>query len=191
MANQETHKDPSFSVKNRLARVIWNTIYFIFIRFSPKPFHRWRVFWLRLFGAQIGSGVHIYPGVKVWAPWNITLKDECGIANGVILYSQDKISVGRRAVVSQGVHLCAGTHDYTTPGFPLITKPILIEDFVWISAEAFVHPGIVIKEGAVIGARSVVTKDMPEWMICTGFPCSPIRSRIDPSEIDVFRNSIK
>jgi putative colanic acid biosynthesis acetyltransferase WcaF len=139
--------------------------------------HAYRSFLLRLFGAKVGRGVHVYPKVEIWAPWNLTLKDECGVANGVILYSQGEIIIGRRVVISQGAHLVAGTHDYTQPGFPLITKPILINDHVWIAAEAFVHPGITIGEGCVIGARAVVTKDMPSWMICGGHPCKPIKER--------------
>lgn len=145
---------------------------------SPKPLHRWRAFLLRIFGAKIGSGVHVYPGVKIWAPWNLDLADECGIANGANLYSMGKITIGRRAVVSQGVQLVAGTHDYSKNGFPLITMPINIGAYAWVAAEAFVHPGITIGEGCVIGARSVVTKNMPAWMICAGHPCTPIKMRI-------------
>lgn len=176
--NQDTHTGPSFSLKNRLARVVWMFADVLFFKLSPKPFHAWRSFMLRLFGAKVGKGVHVYPRVKIWAPWNIILDDGCGIANGAILYSQGTITVGKKAVISQGAHICAGTHDYTKSGFPLITKPIVIGDDVWIAAEAFVHPGITIGEGSVIGARSVVTKDMPSWMICAGFPCKPIIERV-------------
>lgn len=189
MEGHDAHTAPSFSLKNRLARLIWNVVFILFVRFSPKPMHGWRVFWLRLFGARIGRGVHIYPHVKIWAPWNIELNDECGIANGVILYSQGRISVGRRAVISQGSHLCAGTHDYSDPGFPLITRPIVIGDFAWIAAEAFIHPGVTVGEGAVVGARSVVTDNLSEWKICSGFPCREIKSRIEPAKVDSFRNS--
>ena len=134
-------------------------------------------------GAYIGNNVVIgensiiYPGVKIWAPWNINLGNECGIANGVILYSQDKISIGVRAVVSQGAHLCAGTHDYRKRGFPLTTAPINIGDNAWIAAEVFIHPGITIGAGSVIGARSVVNKNMPPWTICAGHPCKPLKQR--------------
>jgi putative colanic acid biosynthesis acetyltransferase WcaF len=121
--------------------------------------------------------VHVYPGVKIWAPWNLELADECGIANGVILYSQGKITVGRRAVISQGAHLVTGTHDYSDAGFPLITKPIHIGDHAWIATEAFIHPGVTIGLGCVIGARAVVNKDMPAWMVCAGHPCKAIKSR--------------
>ena len=132
--------------------------------------------------------MHVYPKVNIWAPWNLTLSDECGIANGAILYSQGKIKIGKRCVISQGAHLVAGTHDYTKPGFPLITKEIEISDFAWIAAEAFVHPGIRIGIGCVVGARAVVTKDMPDWMVCSGHPCKPLRERIPFSERHSFTN---
>ncbi|HLW33127.1 MAG TPA: putative colanic acid biosynthesis acetyltransferase [Aequorivita sp.] len=125
--------------------------------------------------------------MKIWAPWNLELKDFCGVGNGAILYSQGKISIGIKAVVSQGAHICAGTHDYTLPGFPLITEPIVIDDYAWIAAEAFLHPGVIIGEGAVIGARSVVVKNMPAWTVCAGFPCKPIRERIPSTEIENFK----
>lgn len=177
MHNQDTFTGPSFSLRNRLARVLWGCVYLLLFEYSPKPFHQWRAFILKIFGAKMGSGVHVYPKVKIWAPWNLELGDECGIANGVILYSQDKIKIGKRTVISQGAHLCTGTHDYTHPGFPLITKPISIGNHVWIATEAFIHPGVVIEDGCVIGARSVVTKSMPAWMICSGHPCIYIKPR--------------
>jgi putative colanic acid biosynthesis acetyltransferase WcaF len=177
MYNQNTHTGPSFSLKNRFARAVWAIASTVLFKFSPKPFHNWRSFILRCFGAKVGRGVHVYPGVKIWAPWNLELADECGVASGVTLYSQDKIRIGYRTVISQGVHLVTGTHDYNQSGFTLITKPINIGAQVWIATEAFIHPGIHIGDGCVIGARSVVVKNMPPWMICTGHPCKPISDR--------------
>ena len=175
--NQNTFTGPSFSVSNRLGRIMWTVVSGLFFRFSPQPLYGFRSFLLRIFGARVGQRVHVYPKVKIWAPWNLILGDECGIADGVTLYSQGLITIGYRAVISQGAHLAAGTHDYTLPGFPLITKPIIIKDHVWIAAEAFINPGIMIGEGCVIGARSVVTKDMPAWMVCAGHPCKPLKER--------------
>jgi putative colanic acid biosynthesis acetyltransferase WcaF len=177
MVNQDTHVGASFSLRNRVSRVIWGIVAALLFHPSPRPFHRWRAFLLRVFGAKVGKGVHVYPGTRIWAPWNLELADECGIAKGAILYSQGKISIGRRAVISQGAHLVTGTHDYSRSGFPLLTMPIYIGDHAWIAAEAFVHPGITIGEGCVIGARSVVTRSMPEWSVCAGHPCEPIKTR--------------
>ena len=177
MYNQDTHSGPSFSLSNRLYRVAWNMVALLYFRYSPKLLFGWRAFLVRLFGGRVGRKVHIYPKVAIWAPWNLELGDECGIANGTTLYSQGLITIGRRAVISQGAHLVAGTHDYTRPGFPLITKPIHVGDYAWIAAEAFIHPGVTIGEGCVIGTRSVVTRDMPAWMVCGGHPCDIIKAR--------------
>lgn len=175
--NTDTYTGASFSLKNRLKRLVWNVVYAVFFRLSPRPFHAWRAFLLRLFGAKIGKGVHIYPKVIIWAPWNLEAKDEAGVANGTDLYTQGKITLGYRSIVSQRSFVCSGTHDYTKKGHPLITAPIVIGDYAWVAAEAFIHPGVTIGEGAVIGARSVVTKDMPAWTVCGGFPCKPLKER--------------
>ncbi len=189
MHNQNTHTGPSFSLSNRIGRIVWGMLYVLLFRYSPKPLHGWRRFLLKLFGAKVGRGVHVYPKVRIWAPWNVEFKDGAGVANDVILYSQGKITIGRRAVVSQGSHLCAGTHDYQDPGFRLYTKPISVGDYAWVAAECFIHPGVEIGEGAVIGARSVVGKNMPAWMICVGFPCKAVKPRGSREEIDAIKNA--
>jgi putative colanic acid biosynthesis acetyltransferase WcaF len=178
MTNIDTFTGPSFSIANRMARIVWSVVYILLFRYSPRPFHEYRSFILRVFGAKVGQGVHVYPGAKIWAPWNLELKSECGVADGVDLYCQGKITLGYRSIISQRVFLCAGTHDYTDQGHPLITAPIIIGDHAWVAAEAFIHPGIIIGEGAVIGARAVVTKDMPAWTVCAGHPCKPLKPRI-------------
>jgi putative colanic acid biosynthesis acetyltransferase WcaF len=117
---------------------------------------------LRLFGAKIGRSVHIYPSVRIAIPWNLTVKDEVGIGNGVILYSLGPIDIGSRATVSQFAHLCAGTHDYTRADMLLIKSPISVGDGAWICADAYVGPGITVGEFAVVGARAVVVKPVAQ-----------------------------
>jgi len=175
--NEDTYTGASFSMSNRLHRAVWNVVQATLFRYSPRPMHEFRSILLRVFGAKIGRGVHVYPKAKIWGPWNLTIGDESGIADGVNLYSQGQIVLGTRVVVSQGAHLCAGTHDFEKNGFPLVTKPITVGSYAWIAAEAFIHPGINIGEGSVIGARSVVAKDMPPWTVCVGHPCAPIKPR--------------
>lgn len=168
---------PSFSLKNRIARAVWGIACAVLFRPSPRPFHAWRNFVLRIFGAKIGRGCHIYPKVRIWAPWNLVCAEEVGIGDGATLYSQAPITLGRRVVISQGAHLCTGSHDYESEGFELFAKPITVGDHAWLAAECFVHPGVSIGEGAVVGARSVVTRDVPAWMVCAGNPCKPIKAR--------------
>jgi putative colanic acid biosynthesis acetyltransferase WcaF len=178
--NFDTHSGPSFGLNNRAGRLAWTAVDWLLFKPSPRPAHAWRAFLLRLFGAKLGRGVHIYPSARIWAPWNLRCADEAGIGDRAIIYSQAEISVGRRAVISQGVHLCAGTHDFEKPGFPLVARPISVGDEAWLAAECFVMPGVTIGEGAVVGARSVVTADVPPWKVCAGHPCRPIRDRLRP-----------
>lgn len=175
---------PSFSWQNRLRRLAWNCAAVFLFRFSPRPCHGWRAFLLRLFGARLGGGCHIYSRAVIWAPWNLVCADEVCIADQVTVYNQAIITLGQRVVISQGSHLCTGTHNYESPGFELVAFPIEIGRQVWVCAESFVGPGVRIGEGAVIGARSVVLKDMPPWMVCAGHPCRPLKPRrLEPERI--------
>lgn len=175
--NTNTFVGPSFGLANRTARFAWSCVWLFLFRPSPPPFHIWRSFLLRIFGARIGANVHIYPGARIWAPWNFVCGHNVGVADGVNIYSMAKIEVGNFVVISQGSHLCSGTHNYEHPGHPLVTRPILIGNNVWIAADVFVHPGVRIEDGVVVGARSVVTRDLPGWKVCFGHPCIPRFSR--------------
>jgi putative colanic acid biosynthesis acetyltransferase WcaF len=178
LQGNDPHRGPSFSLGNRLLRAIWGGVYLLLFRISPRPFHAWRVLLLRLFGAQIGRGCHIYPSVRVWAPWNLDLGSHVGVADGVNLYCMDRISIGDFAVISQGSHLCGGTHDYNSANFQLIAKPIVIGAYAWVCAEAFIHPGVILPEGVVVGARAVVTRTLSEpWAVYSGNPCRQVALR--------------
>ena len=113
----------------------------------------------------------------------------------------DLIKIGEFSVISQGAYLCAGTHDFNSKNFQIQTKPILIGVRVWVCAEAFIHPGIVISDGVVVGARAVVTKSLLEaWMVYSGNPCKRIGIRVNHTSdkfpisnrtISTIKNNIK
>ena len=168
----------SFSLRNRLGRALWGVVAALLVRPSPRPCHRWRAFWLRRFGARLGRGCHVYPRVRIWAPWNLVMDDDAAFADDVICYNIAPVTIGRRAVVSQGAHLCTGSHDYEDPDFQLIARPITIGAEAWICAEAFVGPGVTIGAGAVLAARAVATRDATPWMIHAGVPARPLKPRV-------------
>ena len=144
--------------------------------------HGLRAVILRGFGAKLGKNCHVYPTARIWAPWNLAMGDHACLANDVICYSMATIRIGERTVVSQGAHLCAGSHDYEDPHFQLYALPITIGADAWICAEAFLGPGVEIGEGSVIGARAVAMKSMPAWMVCAGNPCRPLKPRRMPAK---------
>lgn len=146
---------------------------------SPRFMHGWRNSILRLFGAVIGEHVHIHSSVRIWAPWNLEVENFVGIGAGVNLYCMDQIRIGEYAVISQGSHLCCGSHDFNRQNFQLITAPITVGDRVWLCADSFVGMGVVIAEGVVLGARSVATKSILEpWTVWAGMPAKKIKSRV-------------
>jgi putative colanic acid biosynthesis acetyltransferase WcaF len=161
-----------------LRRLIWKAVWMVAFRPTPRwALHRWRAALLRLFGAKIGPGCRIAPSCFVWAPWNLEMGTLSALGDDVDCYTMDRITIGSKVAVSQRAFLCTGTHDTTSLKRPLVTSPIVIGDHVWIAAESLVLPGVEIGEGAVIGARSVVTKTMPPWSICAGHPCRIVRPR--------------
>jgi putative colanic acid biosynthesis acetyltransferase WcaF len=148
---------------------------------SPQFMYGWRRFWWRAFGAQVGQKVLIRPSARVTFPWKVRVGDYAWIGDRAELYSLAPITIGKNAVISQDTTLCAGSHDYTKIGFPLIAHPIVVEDEVWVAAGSFVAQGVTIGKGAVIGAKSVVLESMPASMICVGHPAKPLKPRPVPS----------
>ena len=180
LANPNSFEGASFSLYNRIARFLWQFVWLFLFRPTPPPMHAWRCWLLRIFGARIASGCHIYSEVRVWAPWNLMMARKSCLGPRVNCYCMAPIVLGEFVVVSQGVHLCTGTHNYNLISFPLLAAPITIESHAWICADAFVGPGVSVGEGAVIGARSVVIRSQPRWMVCAGNPARPIKARIQP-----------
>lgn len=169
--NNDSTTAPSFSLKNRVARALWAVVWVLFFRFSPRPCHQWRGWLLQLFGATLGEHVHVYPNVSVWAPWQLTIGHHSGVADGVVVYNIAPITIGHHCVVSQGAYLCTGSHDIDSANFQLIAKPIVLEDYVWVCAQAFVGPGVRLTEGCVLGAHGVVVKSIDQpWTVWAGNP---------------------
>jgi len=165
------------SIRDRLGRCLWGWVWLVFCRHSFRHFHAWRIFFLRLFGAKIGRKCAVLPSVIIRAPWNLTMGDYSCLSDFVDCYSVDRITLGDRAVVSQGVFLCCASHDITSSIMELTYRPIVIQSQAWVAARAFVGPGVTIGEGAVVGACAVVTKDVEPWCVVVGNPARTIKRR--------------
>jgi len=110
-------------------------------------------------------------------PWNIRIGAGGAVGDRVILYALGSITLGERTTISQGSHLCAGTHDWRQADRPLLKPPIHIENDAWICADAFVGPGVTVGAGAIVGARAVAMKDVPPCTIVVGNPARPIKRK--------------
>jgi putative colanic acid biosynthesis acetyltransferase WcaF len=165
------------SVQDRMLRAVWAIVSATVFRFSPSPLHGWRRFLLRLFGARIGSGARIYPSVRIWAPWSLSMESGSCLGYNVNCYNCGPVILGQSALVSQDTTLCTGTHDYRVTSFPLITRPIVIGAHAWVCAEAFIAPGVTVGAGAVVGARAFVFRDVAPWSIVSGNPAAVVGHR--------------
>lgn len=165
------------SILNRLARLMWNIVWILFYRWTPPRLGApWRRLILRCFGARIGR-TWIHPSTRIWAPWRLQCGDDVFIDRGCNLYNAFGISVGNRVVISMECFLCTASHDYSKVDFPLIGAPIVVGSDCWIAAQSFLMPGIQIGHGSVVGARSVVTKDVCELGVVAGNPARFICTR--------------
>lgn len=165
-----------YSRREYLGRVLWTLVSPLF-RWSPRPLFGWRRFLLRLFGAQVGKQVHVYPSAQIYLPWNLSLGTEASIGEWALIYNLGATRIGDQATISHRAHLCAGTHDYRDTRLPLLRQPIEIGPRAWVCADAFVGPNVHIGEGAIIGAASVVIRDVPAWQIVAGNPAKVIKER--------------
>jgi len=168
------------TLKNRILRILWNLVQATLFRYSPRPMLRWRAFLLRLFGANITKKSRVYPRAKIWGPWNLTMGDHATIADDVDCYCVAQITIGAHTTISQYTYLCGATHDFEDISFKLQPKPITIGQRVWVAADCFIAPGITISDGAVIGARSSVFKNINPWTINAGTPAKELRPRNHP-----------
>lgn len=172
-----THAEP-LSFCNKVVRVLWNIVWLLLFYPTPRSFHAWRCLLLRLFGAKLGKDVHPYPSARIWAPWNLEMGDHSCLSEHVDCYCVDKVRIGAHATVSQYSFLCTASHDYTDSAMPLITAPIVIGNRAWVTADVFIGPGVVIGDGAVITARSSVFSDIEPWVVATGNPAKPLKTRV-------------
>ena len=132
---------------------------------------------LKVFGANLSGMPFIHSTARIQIPWNLTMKHRACLGEHANAYSLGKIEVMEGATVAQEAYLCTGTHDFNDSSLQLITKPITIGRNSFIGARAMILPGVSIGDQAIVGAMSVVSKDVPDHQIVAGNPAQKIGER--------------
>ena len=179
VVNQEqaTAYESPWSRRDRLRRILWEVSWSLFCAWTPKPANPWRLFWLRAFGAKIDGTPFVHQRARIAIPSNLTLHDRACLGDRANAYSLGPIEIGARATVAQESYLSTGSHDFSQPSIPLVTAKITIGEDVFLGARVFVMPGVTIGARSIVGACSVVTKDIPAGVIAAGNPCEVLRPR--------------
>lgn len=127
---------------------------------------------------EIGSYCYIGEGVRIWSAKKIVIGDRVLISHGVNIFDNLTHPVSAIKRHQQFVHIMTKGHP---DNIDLSEEDTIIGNDVWIGCMAIILKGVTIGEGAVIGAGSVVTKDVPPYTINGGNPARVIRV-IPPNE---------
>ena len=129
--------------------------------FNPRKI---RPMLLRKIGCHVGSGVFIGDYVRV----------DCGHADMITIEDSVSVASGVRLLCHQRdfSDFCVGD-DYMKLGY--VVKPILLKKGCLIGMESFVMPGVTVGEGAIVGAGSLVNRDIPAWTIAAGRPAKVLK----------------
>lgn len=133
-------------------------------------------------GCRIGINCELEPGIDVGFRPDLHIGDRCQINQNTSIKSA---RIGNDVMIAPGVVLLDRQHNYARTDIPMaqqgdtLRKLTVIADDVWIGQNVIVMPGINIGTGVIVGAGSVVTKDLPDWSIAAGVPAKIIRYRKD------------
>ncbi len=132
---------------------------------------------LRMFGAKVGRGVYIKPGLRVKFPWYLEIGDCSWLGEDLWIDNLARVKIESHCCLSQGAYLCTGNHDWSAVNMRLFCRPIICSRGSWVGAKAIVCPGVEIGAGAIVTAGSVVTKSVPGMEIHAGNPAKFVKYR--------------
>jgi putative colanic acid biosynthesis acetyltransferase WcaF len=167
----------------RAVRALWFFLGLPLQRCSLQPGSAVRAVLLRLFGARVGPGVVIKPGVRVKYPWHLSVGAHAWIGEDVWIDNLAPVALGDHACVSQGAYLGTGNHDWSDPAFGLFVRPVTLAGGAWVGARSVICPGVSLGECAIAAAGSVVSANIPPFEIHAGNPASFVKSRRIPHEL--------
>ena len=173
-----THPGGYHPGRSYLVRAVWLVVEALVLLNPVLVSYRLKRAILRLFGAKIGAGVLIKPGVHVKYPWRLTVGDDCWLGERAWIDNMEDVVLASDVVVSQGAYLCTGNHVWADPAMPLAPQPIVVEHGAWIGAFARVAPGTTVGAGSVLSLGAVALVDTEPWGIYAGNPAARVGTRV-------------
>lgn len=176
--NNAAYKTTISIEAGKLKQVCWYFINVLFFKNTFNVISASKVLLLKLFGADIGTGVVIKPGINIKYPWKLKIGDNTWIGEDIWIDNLSSVIIGSNVTLSQGALILTGTHDHTKETFDFISLPVIIEDGVWIGAKAVVYGGVTCCTHSILGINAVAESDMASYTIYKGNPAIPVMKRI-------------
>ena len=162
----------------RIRRMIWCAVRAVTVKWLPPVLcFGWVRMMYRLFGAKVHPTAKIYPSADVFMPWNLEIGEWSTIGGNVHILNAAPLIIGRDCNVSERAYICCASHNIQSDVHEQVHKPVVLKDRSWVAAEAFVGMGVIIGEGAVVGARAAVFKDVDPWKVVGGNPAKVLKNR--------------
>ena len=142
------------------------------------PSRRFRMaFYRKIMGFNIGRNSAVFLNCRFDCAKGLTIGTASVINQSCRLDSRGGITLGNNVSISEEVCVLTADHDPKSVAFSGRTRPVVIEDYVFIGTRAMVLPGVTIRRGAIVGAGAVVSKDVEALSIVGGVPARPIGTR--------------
>lgn len=177
-----TNENNKFYGENQSDLVLWLCYTHIFSKLPYSLGSKLRRMVLKRLIRNLDESTTFSTNVKLLCPQNIELGKNVGIANSVNLDCRGSVKIGNDTIIGFETVILTSTHKHQDKTIPIknqgmYKKPISIGDDVWVGARSMIMPGVTINNGAIIGANSVVTKDVPPNAIVGGIPAKVIKYR--------------
>ncbi len=130
---------------------------------------------LKVNGAIVGNNLKIFGDVIVYKEYNLELKDNISLNQGVLINCMEKVLIGNNCHLSAYSQIHTGYLDLKDLNRKHKSKPIILEDNCWVCSGVIVGAGVTIGENSVIGANSVVLDDVEKNSFYAGSPARKIK----------------
>tara|TARA_B110000091_G_C13456851_1_gene326434 strand:+ start:25 stop:579 length:555 start_codon:yes stop_codon:yes gene_type:complete len=172
-----TYNNSWYQPAGRVKSFLWYFVNILFFINPLNPISSLKIWLLRLFGAKIGKGLIIKPGVNIKYPWLLEIGNNVWIGENVWIDNLAKVTIENNVCISQGAMLLCGNHNYKKSTFDLIVGEINLKEGSWVGAKAIVCPGVTLNSHVILAVGSVATKTLEAYAIYQGNPAIKIRER--------------
>lgn len=148
----------------------------IVLRFKNYIYYYFISVIFRIRGAEIGKCTSISMSTKIKEP-NSFIVGQSTLINNAVLDARGGLNIGSHCIINERTEIITATHDYDSPMWETIKKSVVIEDYVWLATGCKILPGVKVGYGSVVGAGSIVTRDIPPMSICVGVPAKVVGNR--------------